>query len=373
MSEYITPGIEHPPNRSLFKELSKIEKARIKFAPEDYALEAKYGPQYNRLDINKAGENLMGYTDDQGVYHPGTAALGRAGAQIQRAGDVSDVLALGPQATRAILASNPFLAASLQNLSGRTADSPILQMLNQQALGGLQQGGQLSPQDVRQSDQAARAAFSARGLVSSSPAAAAEILNRDAAVRQRLAGAQQFATGVQGLNQQQAEQVARASQVFSGTLSDPFQAILGRPSLGATAALPGGGPAGRTFAPQDYMQYGQDLFNTNYNAGVNLGIANANNQAATRAAIASIAGSSIGSDERIKTEIRDTGEKTATGIPIKTWRYIHDPLNRRWRGVIAQDVEKVIPHAVFTDPITGIKSVDYHGAGAVLKIVSDKE
>lgn len=369
MSEFITPGIEHPADRNLMKELQQIQKARLRFAPKEYELEAKYGPQYNRLDINKAFENEMGYTDAQGVYHPGTLGLSRAAAMSQRAGDVADVQRLGPQATAAILASNPFLAAGLTNLQGRISDSPILQTLNQQALSGLQSGGQLTPQEERAGQQSARGAFAARGLATSSPAAAAEILNRDAMVRQRMAAAQQFGVGVEGLNERQADLVGRASQIFSGTLSDPFQAILGRPSLPAGATLPGGGQ--RAFAPTDYTGYGQDLFNTNFNAAWNLGVANANNQAATRAAIASVAGSSIGSDERIKTDIRDTGEKTARGIPIKTFRYKHDPEKRTFRGVVAQDVEKVMPDAVLADPLTGIKIVDYHAAGASLELVTE--
>jgi hypothetical protein len=308
-------------------------------------------------------------------HHPGQLELSAAANTYQRGRDIGDVAAYGPLATQAFLQANPFLASSLGNLLGRTADSPILSTLNQQAMQGLQSGGQLSPQDVRQAEQAARAAFAARGLTQSSPAAAAEILSRDAAVRQRLAAAQQFATGVQGLNQQQADLVGRAAQIASTTLSDPFQAILGRPS-GAGGGGGGGaypqqiGTGARLFDP--YNAYAQDIYNTNYNAQAATNIANANAQAATNAGYWSLLGNLLGggaqvgssyaqyaSDKRIKTNVKATGKKSPEGIPIKTFTYKTDPKKRKYRGVMAEDVEKVRPRAVVTDPITGLKAVDY--------------
>ena len=63
------------------------------------------------------------------------------------------------------------------------------------------------------------------------------------------------------------------------------------------------------------------------------------------------------SDRRLKENIQKTGEKTKDGIPIVTYNYKDDPLKMKHTGVIAQDVEKVKPRAVF-------KAVDYSKVGS---------
>jgi hypothetical protein len=52
------------------------------------------------------------------------------------------------------------------------------------------------------------------------------------------------------------------------------------------------------------------------------------------------------SDERTKTDIVDTGERTEDGIPLKTFRYLFDKPGTERHGVIAQDVQKRRPDAV---------------------------
>ena len=95
----------------------------------------------------------------------------------------------------------------------------------------------------------------------------------------------------------------------------------------------------------------QDINNTNYNAQAAANIAGANNTAALYAAgikaVGSLAGGAIGaSDRRLKKNIRETGEKTREGIPIKTFQYRGTKAPPTFRGVIAQDVEKKVPGAV---------------------------
>jgi hypothetical protein len=322
------PQAQAPPPRDLTSEIMQTYRGQSQTALPYFNLESYFQPKYGQLALANQQQQLFGYDVPQGGtpappapplvlnkrglpraiqpgggvadlypgggitqtpgHHPGTLELGAAANTFQRGADIGDVARYGPQATAAFLAANPFLAASLTNLLGRTSDSQILQTLNQQANEALAQGGQLSPQDIRSSDQAARAAYSARGLVGSEPAAAAEILNRDALMRQRIAAAQQLASGVQGLNQQQADLVGRASQIFSTTLSDPFQAILGRPSGAAGGGAGGGypqqiGTGARLFDPMN--PYAQDIYNTNYNAQAAANIANANNQAGQQSAL----------------------------------------------------------------------------------------
>jgi hypothetical protein len=307
-------------------------------------------------------------------HHPGLLEL----ASGQRASDVADVGKLGPAATAAYLAANPWLAYGIDQTTARMADSPLLTSLNQQAQDALARGGQLTPEEIGQLSQSARARFAASGLVNGNQAIGAELLSRDAATRQRLAAAQALATGVQGLNTQQTGLVQQGTNVLRNALPDPFQTVLGRPSN--TSIM----PVNQLFNPTN--PYFQDLYNTNYNAQAAANIAGANNNAAITGAviksIGQVAGAAAGaSDERLKTDIRVTGEKTSEGIPIKTWRYrsaqrtgspVKRPLpppppapRRRFKGVIAQDVEKAIRKgkaalgSVLMEPLSGFKVVDY--------------
>lgn len=62
------------------------------------------------------------------------------------------------------------------------------------------------------------------------------------------------------------------------------------------------------------------------------------------------------SDRRLKTDIVRVGA-TDSGLPVYSFRYKGSKLPQM--GVMAQDVEEVLPSAVRTDPNTGFKMVDY--------------
>lgn len=67
------------------------------------------------------------------------------------------------------------------------------------------------------------------------------------------------------------------------------------------------------------------------------------------------------SDIRVKENIERVGTHFRTGLPVYEFNYIHVP-NKRYRGVMAQDVEKVYPQAVETMH-DGIKAVNYEMLG----------
>lgn len=98
-----------------------------------------------------------------------------------------------------------------------------------------------------------------------------------------------------------------------------------------------------------------------YVAGVNRqnaeNQADAQNQQAAISTALAVAGiiAAIASDERMKTDIKQVGT-SPSGIPIKSFRYKGDDTMRI--GAMAQDVEKVAPHAVTTDK-KGMKGVKY--------------
>lgn len=66
-------------------------------------------------------------------------------------------------------------------------------------------------------------------------------------------------------------------------------------------------------------------------------------------------GGSTSSDIRLKREIRKIG-KTPSGIPVYAFKYIWS--DESCIGVMAQDVEKILPEAVGIDTV-GFKTVDY--------------
>lgn len=345
--------------RNLTNEMLQTISGYEQTAPRQLALNQQYQPQYSALNLDTSRQNLYGYDDASGAHHPGTLEMGAASNTFSRGSDIADVGNLGPAAWAAFMGSNPLLARSLMNLSGRTADSSILSTLNRQAQSGLDAGGALSPQELRAVDQGSRAGFADRGNLMGNQSLGTELLNRDAAVRQRQQQAQQFATGVQGLNMNQADLVGRASQIF-GSQFDPFLSVLSRPSNAAASSS--GGPAsmvgtgGQMFNPTN--PYANDVFTQNFNAQQANNAASANASNANTSAYISLA-SMLLSDKRLKTDVKKTGRKTREGIPIKRFSYRTDKAKRTFEGVMAQDVEKVRPDAVIEDPFSRIKAVDY--------------
>lgn len=95
---------------------------------------------------------------------------------------------------------------------------PVTQQLSDLAQQQLSLGGQVSQQGLQDADQAARAAYSARGMLNSSGSIASEVLNRDQVQQARLAQREQFAGGVgQMVN---AETQARTGNALSLTQTD---------------------------------------------------------------------------------------------------------------------------------------------------------
>lgn len=69
-------------------------------------------------------------------------------------------------------------AASLSSSMGNAAPSALFTELETQALADVRRGGELSPEESHEAAQGARAAWGARGLQGSVPAAFGEVLNR---------------------------------------------------------------------------------------------------------------------------------------------------------------------------------------------------
>ncbi|NBW11370.1 MAG: hypothetical protein EBR82_25390 [Caulobacteraceae bacterium] len=276
----------------------------------------------------------------------------------QRTQDVADFNKLSPALQATLDRVNPGWRQSLSQLQtaagqanggapmiGQFAGSPMLDTLNQsatgaigraeqmgpsglrtlleqQAMNDLQAGRSLTAGETRDAQQAARAAYSARGQVFSPGAIGAEILGTDAAARAREAQRRQFAGSVQqiGLQEDQANfgnllQALNAGQGVQGqnqaldtlnfnvqstnagntlaarnadrnfllqntqaqqsALSPVMSLLGGRAAVAPTAGanvMSGASNLMSSYAP--VLNYGADLFNTNFNAQLGANYAN---------------------------------------------------------------------------------------------------
>ena len=139
--------------------------------------------------------------------------------------------------------------AAQQSLAQMQADAAKLQRIQQ---------GQLSSEDIRQSQQAAREAYGARGQVMGPGAIGAEILNREA------------------IRQQREDQARAAYQASMGNVFNAAQLQTGN------IFSPIGNLVSGTFNPLG--AYPQDVYSSNVNAQLARDIAAANNAAAIEAA-----------------------------------------------------------------------------------------
>jgi hypothetical protein len=70
----------------------------------------------------------------------------------------------------------------------------------------------------------------------------------------------------------------------------------------------------------------------------------------------------MASDERLKTDIVRSLLEAIPGVPFASWEWKGEP-GKRHVGVIAQDLVKVRPDLVLTDPVSGHMLVDYSFLG----------
>lgn len=140
----------------------------------------------------------------------------------------------GDRVREILMGSSPEAAASLRYITSELeglGPSDIETELRSQAMSDLRLGRGLSQQEIRDAQQAARAAYSARGLATGPSAAIGEVLARDALGREREAERRAFASGVESLRLQRgASDRAFSINALNATQAqlDPFSRIFGR-------------------------------------------------------------------------------------------------------------------------------------------------
>jgi len=164
--------------------------------------------------------------------------------------------------------------------------SPLLSRLNNQAMSDLDLGRTLSAEQELVAQNQARAAFAARGMGVGQPAAAAEILNRDAFGTARQNERRGFAQNVEqlgqasvnsgrqfalGTNAQTLQREGMRAEAATRTADFNFRSSPAMIALSQQSMVPQTMSTASQITSQadvypQLMQYGNDFFNTNFNA-----------------------------------------------------------------------------------------------------------
>lgn len=345
-----------PPPRNLSDEFGQIADSSGIIFDQERQMGQQLGQ--DQLGQDQDYVNQLTKTD-----YPQLSEAERLATHLQRGavGDLGDVRAFGAKYTRALDTINPEWQSSLGRLNAAAQDAsggptPLLGRLNdtanmgldvaqnlgpsqlrlgleQQAQNDLALGRSLSPEQVRDATQASRAAYASRGITDSNPALIGEVMNRDQyasqleAQRRAFAGQTQqlaqsedqsltqralqlggFGQSVEGMNEAQQTQNFNLQNSAFAANQNAMSPVLG--FFGNRAAVsPMGAAQVMSSAPniinagatamQPLLNYGQDLFNTNFNA-----------QAAAMNSSANSAGSEAGAG------IGAIGKIAGTVLPI---------------------------------------------------------
>ena len=240
-----------PPDRNYYTETSATLADQIKLAPELFAAQSKFAPQYAALNSQITRDTLLGTNGQPGLLNlyenalaPANARIQSAAEKAQRLADVTAVEQLGGRAVTAFREADPRREA-------------LMSALNEQAMGDLAAGSALDPETRRQLEQQVRAGQAQRGFGLGPVDLFEEAMTTGLAGQQRKQQRLQNVFSVAGLN--------------ANSSIDPFMAILGRSAMSpqsgqnqvsTAAGFLNSGPT--LFNPES--GYSQDLYNTNYNA-----------------------------------------------------------------------------------------------------------
>jgi hypothetical protein len=243
-----------------------------------------------------------------------------------------------------------------EELTAASTPNAIEARLMQDAESELALGRSLSPEQMRDATQSARAAFAARGLGTSMGSSAAEILNRDAYGTARQDQRRGFASGVNQMDLARRQRRVGLAGAY-GDL-DPFrQSIgpafqLGTNTLANTTQQVDSIFGGSLKQAGNVESFNRNLQGSMYNSAMNNNAAlqGANMQAGAMRDAGMMGmfgqiGGSIFSDKRMKADIKPVGKAgNVLGLTAYEFRYKGD--KEKHVGFLAQDVKKVLPEAV---------------------------
>jgi hypothetical protein len=298
-------------------------------------------------------------------------------AQAQTAAEEAAIKRLYPEYIKMQFGTADQLAGRLDNdylartrgvigeeLQAASAPNAIEAQLQRDAEAGLALGRSLSPEQTREATQSARAAMAARGLGTSMAGSAAEILNRDAYGTARQDQRRAFASGVNQMDLARRQRRIGLAGAY-GDL-DPFRQgmqpafNLGMNTLGNTTSQVSNIFGNSLNQSANVSSFNTNMAASNRNAALNNNAAlqsasmqaGATQNAGTMGMIGGIGGGLLGaasmfalSDKREKTDIKPLG-KAGSVLGLKTYSYKYKGDDKERIGVMAQDVQKVLPEAV---------------------------
>lgn len=271
--------------------------------------------------------NRQAGKDALGLYTQATD-LERGATNKQRGGDVKAIGKYGPRLMSYLERLNPEWAAAANRLDAAGEQTPLLRSMNTSAmdmgtspinarlygdaLADLENGGRLSPDQIRQVQQDSRGAFSARGMLNGDASAFDEVLNLQNAQLARLRERQAFAQsasanllnelsqdraygmGVEGLNLQRGNFLLGSVGAQQQRLNPLLGILTARSTvpLGTGAALMGAAPQVGGLI-NSLLGYGAGANDFNANAAQAAQISAANNQAALYGSLINTAGKAV--------------------------------------------------------------------------------
>jgi len=287
----VTSGVEGDWWRNYLREGTQTLGDLNQLYPGMLDLYTKASQGYSQADAARLAA-LSGqggqFSATQGNLNDLAAQQTLAANSALRAGNLADAQRFAMQAEQLKRQANPELYAGMEQFQGAAGGQVAADLAKLQQA----QARQLSPEDIRNAQQAAREAYSARGLAMGPGAIGAEILNRENLARQREQEARQNLAGSMGQLYQGIG--ARTANVF-----DPLAATLGQQygmqtqNVGMTSNLMNqlgqlaSGGYGNQYVQNQYNPfnpYAQDVYNSNFNARAAQQLAAANNAAALEAA-----------------------------------------------------------------------------------------
>lgn len=243
--------IKAPKPRDYKQEMLDAMSAQEAIQPRLLALERQYTPLYQQLQNENQIRGMQYMQDAYGQSIPRSAELSQQYAEAMQPAFAS----IGTSARNAY---NATLDPSVSGLMGT---------LGQQATADLARGTALSPEEQKQSEQAARIAMAARGL-SGNQAVAQEVLNNYNLGRARQDQARQFAGSVYGMGQNAAQQ---AMGMYGSSMIGAAQNFSPAAMYGNVANM-NQGLGAQLFQPES--QYNASLITANRKEAMDVAIAN---------------------------------------------------------------------------------------------------
>jgi hypothetical protein len=334
LSKPKTPSV---PKADIGKDISQYVEGYTEALPGLLQTEGEYRPQFMGLNLGDMNTFMQGTDSQMGLFGLSGLAQQAATQNLNQArqADMESYLGMAPQFRQFAQTLSPEAQAQVGAASDEAARAT-------QAARGL------SWEDKRNADQAAREAFASRGRLDDNASVFGEAMNRESV----LSGKRAEAAGARGNAFNMAQQFYSAPGMGMMTAA-PQAYNAGQQTLGMGLGAIGSATP-QMINPDAGVNAGMAQRNAQANAAAAGAQAQAGHSAGMLGALGSIGGA-IFSDATLKSDISPTGESTKDGIPVYIYRY-HGG-KQTYRGVMAQDVQRIRPDAVMDKD--GYLAVDY--------------